>query len=642
MELERQFSGHEQAEAATGDLERLIQLARLAPEDLQTSLLLAEALSQAGRQVEALEVCRKVKAAKRVAPIRAAGGLEAEFLAVSAWIFLGLGMSRGAESLFRRALVINSGLMTAHLGLATILFGIRREEEAEAHFAQAASLAPADPAPLIGLTATCAALGRSDEAVVYGSAAVALAPGNFEARLVRCMANLRIIYDRPEQIEESRRAYLEALEELSSSIRLNNPADVKAAAGALGGVKPFYLAYQGLCDAELQSKYGDLATRISAAAWPEHARPLAPQPVDGPLRIGIVSAYFYNHSNWKMHIRDWVENLAPDRFEVFGYYLNSTRDQITDQARRSCHRFVDKLRSVEEFASCIRGDRLHALIYPEIGMHPATFKLATMRLAPVQCNSWGHPETSGLPTMDYFLSSDLMEPVGAEAHYTERLVRLPNLSTHYIPPDVPFAYGNRDAFGLPENEILYFCAQSLYKYLPQYDDIFPRIALEVPNCRFVFMASQGSPRITEQFAARLRRAFSRHGLNLDRHMILVKRLPPASYHALNLCCDVFLDSVGWSGCNTTLEAMACGLPVVTLPNGLMRGRHTLAFLSMMGETRTVAGSVDEYVAMAVRLGRDREWRDEMKTRVVASRGKAYSDLECVRALETFLTTVATA
>ena len=58
-------------------------------------------------------------------------------------------------------------------------------------------------------------------------------------------------------------------------------------------------------------------------------------------------------------------------------------------------------------------------------MDELSLQLAAQRLAPVQCNSLGHPETSGLPTIDYFLSSDLMEPLDAARHYTERLVRLP-------------------------------------------------------------------------------------------------------------------------------------------------------------------------------------------------------------------------
>jgi len=64
----------------------------------------------------------------------------------------------------------------------------------------------------------------------------------------------------------------------------------------------------------------------------------------------------------------------------------------------------------------ILADRLHILVYPEIGMHPPTMQIAALRLAPVQCTAWGHPLTSGLPTVDYYLSSELMEPENEQAH----------------------------------------------------------------------------------------------------------------------------------------------------------------------------------------------------------------------------------
>jgi len=52
------------------------------------------------------------------------------------------------------------------------------------------------------------------------------------------------------------------------------------------------------------------------------------------------------------------------------------------------------------------------LLYSEIGMDGVAAQL--LRLAPVQCNNWGHPVTSGFPSLDYFLSSALMEPEDAK------------------------------------------------------------------------------------------------------------------------------------------------------------------------------------------------------------------------------------
>ena len=118
----------------------------------------------------------------------------------------------------------------------------------------------------------------------------------------------------------------------------------------------------------------------------------------------------------------------------------------------------------------------HVLIYPGILMDMMSFQLAAQRLAPVQCNSWGHPETSGLPTLDYFLSSDLMEPPDATEHYTEQLVRLPNLSVYYEPVATEAVALTRHELGLHADAPMFWCGQSLYKYLPQFDDVYPRIA----------------------------------------------------------------------------------------------------------------------------------------------------------------------
>ena len=82
-------------------------------------------------------------------------------------------------------------------------------------------------------------------------------------------------------------------------------------------------------------------------------------------------------------------------------------------------------------------------------MDPIAGRLAAQRLAPVQCVAWGQPETTGMPTLDYFLSSDLMEPPDGAAHYTESLVRLPNLGLCYLPDALPDVRLDRAALGLP-------------------------------------------------------------------------------------------------------------------------------------------------------------------------------------------------
>jgi predicted O-linked N-acetylglucosamine transferase (SPINDLY family) len=79
-----------------------------------------------------------------------------------------------------------------------------------------------------------------------------------------------------------------------------------------------------------------------------------------------------------------------------------------------------------------------------------------------------------------------------------------------------------------------------------------------------------------------------------------------------------------------------GLPVVTLPGGLMRGRQSQAMLRMLGCDELVAKDVDDYVSKAIGLGRDMDRRQAMRARILANRGALFERDEPIRALESFL------
>ncbi|MBM3565337.1 MAG: hypothetical protein FJX42_04400 [Alphaproteobacteria bacterium] len=270
-------------------------------------------------------------------------------------------------------------------------------------------------------------------------------------------------------------------------------------------------------------------------------------------------------------------------------------------------------------------------------MDPTTFGAAALRLAPVQAVSWGHPVTTGLPSMDYFLSSELMEPENGDGHYSEKLVRLPNISVRLFDPGPASgrARTSRAEFGFKDDEIVFLSSQSVYKYTPRYDRIYPAIARAVPSARFVFLRSE-NPGVNRPLLARLARAFAAEGLSRDRHCRFLDRLTHNEFGDLNHAADVYLDTPGWSGGHTTHEAITAGLPIVTLPGRFMCGRHTYAMLRMIGVADTAAKDLDDYIAIAARLGNDAEYRRQVRARVEANRMKLYNDEDCVRGLEDFL------
>jgi predicted O-linked N-acetylglucosamine transferase (SPINDLY family) len=176
----------------------------------------------------------------------------------------------------------------------------------------------------------------------------------------------------------------------------------------------------------------------------------------------------------------------------------------------------------------------------------------------------------------------------------------------------------------------------LWKYLPHYDDVFPRIAKELGKCHFVFIRHPKSPQITNQFRQRLSQAFARHGLKSEDYVTLLPHMDAERYYAVNQLSDIYLDSIGWSGGKTTLEAITCDLPVVTIPGKLMRGRHSLAILTMMGVKETIGATMDDYVSLAVRLGSNAHWRHQLTQKIAENKQKLYRDMTCIRGLEAFI------
>jgi predicted O-linked N-acetylglucosamine transferase (SPINDLY family) len=158
----------------------------------------------------------------------------------------------------------------------------------------------------------------------------------------------------------------------------------------------------------------------------------------------------------------------------------------------------------------------------------------------------------------------------------------------------------------------------------------------VPEARFVFVGYPMGDRVGDIIRRRIAAAFARAGLDADRHCRFLGSLPAARFAAVARLADVFLDSVGWSGCNSTLESLDADLPVVTWPGRSMRARHSLAILRQMGIEDTVAASADDYVALAVRLGREPEWRADLRRQIAAAKAIPAGDRSWLPAFEAFL------
>ena len=398
----------------------------------------------------------------------------------------------------------------------------------------------------------------------------------------------------------------------------------------------FYLAYQGENDRQLQSRYAALAARALDSVDPVWRTPMsAAAPAGRKIRIGFVSALLRECTVGRYFAR-WLTDLDREHFEVCVYSLSAGVDAVTTAiAARAdrMHSFGGGEALPSTIAPVIRSERLDVLVYPELGMGQVTFALASMRLAPRQYAAWGHPVTTGHTTIDGFLSCAAMEPEGADLHYTEKLLRLPGIGTRFRRQTLP-APIEREAYSLPRDATLLLCPQSLFKIHPDNDALFARVLVANPRAMLVLFAGRHRA-VTDQFMRRLARCFEQHGLPIRERTRVLPQLPHDDYLAVNLACDAMLDTLRWSGGQTSVDALDCGLPVVTLPGSMMRGRQSAGMLSLLGLHELIAADADDYVAIATRLCQDGTWRGGLAASIRERNGMLFDDQAPLDALEVF-------
>jgi CRISPR-associated protein Csy1 len=547
-----------------------------------------------------------------------------------AWANLGavrrdLGDDAGADAALGRALALDPASYVANYTLA----GLRREEsrldEAARLYEEAARLAPRDANAPFLLAGTLAERDDVVAARAAYDAALARDPAMLRAALGRRLT-LPMVPGSAAAIAEARLEYADGLAALERE--LPQRAASLSADRAVDALRwsNFLLAYHGEDDTELQRRYGRLLAGVLAARAPEFLRPPPPRAPDGRLRVGFASALLRDGTVGRYFER-WIADLPRADFEVCVYHTLPTVDALAGRLRARADRFRHCPRwRPSQLARQVRSDQPDVLVYPELGMDATMFALASLRLARRQCAAWGHPVTTGLPTIDAYFTCAAMEPPDADGHYSERLLRLPGIGTRYAMPSMPDGAA-RSRFGLPADAPLFLCPQSLFKIHPDDEALFARVLAAVPAARLVLFEGR-DPALTAKFLARVAAA----GVDTAARTHVLPQCAHDEYLRINACCDAMLDTTRWSGGNTALDALACALPVVTLPGRFMRARQTMAILELAGVPELIARDGGDYVRIATRLATDRAWRDAVSARLAQGRARVFDDPAPVAAL----------
>jgi predicted O-linked N-acetylglucosamine transferase (SPINDLY family) len=397
----------------------------------------------------------------------------------------------------------------------------------------------------------------------------------------------------------------------------------------------FYLSYDEESNKTLLERYrGAGAARLEKQTG-LRATPVVYVAAQRRFRLGIVSAHVHDHSVYNALVRGWLQRIDRERFEITVFSLGMKRDAATEMAEHSVDCFEAGQRTLRDWAEHIRSREMDALIFPEVGIDRNSLALASLRLARRQLAAWGHPETSGLPTIDAFLSADAFEPAEGDQHYSEQLVRLPNLGVYYTPEPLDPVAVDLPALGITNQAPVFVCPGTPFKYRPCDDDVLVQIALRLRRCTFLFFDYERRE-LNALLRERLSAAFAAAGLPAERLLVWIPWQPRAAFLGILQQADVYLDTIGFSGFNTLMQAVEARLPCVAHDGRFMRGRLGSGILRRLGLEELIATSRTHFVDIAVRLATDRAYRADVSARLRLNAHRAYADASAVEALERLL------
>ncbi len=542
----------------------------------------------------------------------------------------GLQQYQEAEQSYRRAIELQPNLVDAYTNLGIVLRRLGKPEEAMASYRRALEINPDSVAALDNLGSALMEQGDLPEALASYQHALALAPT--DGLRIKIALAIPAIPQSVDEILETRQQLEKNLIELAG-VRLSLRDPLKEV-----GRSNFFLSYHGLDNRNLQTRVARLYESACPSLLWTAPHCLSPRKNRGRIRIGFISKFMYHHSIGRI-TQGVFANLSRERFETFALFVPPLiEDDVSSFIRKHADRVVTVQTPLEAARKQIAELELDILFYQDIGMEPFTYFLAFARLAPVQCVFFGHPDTTGIRNMDYFISNDLFEPENAQEHFSEKLFLLHDLGapTYYYKPRLPETLKSREAFGLSTAAHIYLCPQTLFKLHPDFDHILAGILRGDPNGQIVLIEGH-VPGWTDMLIKRFRRVMP----DVTDRIVFIPQQKGGDFLNLFAVADVVLDTIYFNGMNTSLEGFSVGTPIVTMPSVLQRGRHTAGMYRKMGIGDCVARSPREYVDIAVRLGTQPDFRQAVRDRILAANAVLYEDKRVIQEFERFFTEAVT-
>ncbi len=508
-----------------------------------------------------------------------------------------------AEALYRESLAENPDYPESHINLGNLLLDSGRVVEAQYFFRRAVALRPQSALAHDRLGTSLRARSRLSEAIAEFRCALDL-DNSFHC----AWNNLGTCHFARGEHDEAEKAFRIALD--------LNPNQAEAWANWL-----FLSNFQNLTRVEISDRHKRYGRYLRDRCGPLDAWRASPaMPADGSLRVGFVSGDLRRHSV-AYFLKDALAGMDRGKFRLFAYPTCSSEDHITDELRR----LFDEWRpltslSDEAAVQAIRSDGVQILV--DLSGHTSHGRLMVFgyRAAPIQVSWIGYPNTTGVDSMDYRLTDELVDPDPDEDHlYSERLFRLPGSFLCFSPPrEAELLTSDWPVPG--RDGITFGSFNARVKLGEECIALWARTLVAVAGSRLVIKSYNGVDEEVDR--SELRARFVEHGVAPGQVVVLGPRERIEDHLAAYHDIDIALDSFPYNGTTTTCEALWMGVPVITLAGDRHASRVGAALLARLGLSEWVAYSPDEFVANAVRLAGDRtelaRLRATLRARMAAS------------------------
>lgn len=365
-----------------------------------------------------------------------------------------------------------------------------------------------------------------------------------------------------------------------------------------------------------EAEVRDWETQRALPHYPQNPEFPNDRDLDRPLKIGYLSPDLRQHVVGHNFL-PVLEHRNRERFSVACYHIGEQADDLSHRIAalsddwRHIHGASD-----DEVAAAIRQDGIDILV--DLSGHTSKTQplIFARKPAPVQVSWLGYFDTTGLATMDWFITDPYSSPPDQQQYFSERLYRMPHTRLYYHPyPDMP-AVGELPA--KRNGYVTFGCLNNLAKINTQVLDLWAQILTALPASRLLIQTLALCDKLNRD---RFRALCVERGIDPARlELRPATRLEKFAQTYQEI--DIALDPFPFCGGFTSFDALWMGVPVVTLEQQRLVGRQTLSMLMNLELPELIARTRADYLAIALDLSRD--WmklqilRSELRSRFIQS------------------------